>query len=112
MKSLETLFKNTVVIIFTLASSVLFAQKPANNTAFNKLLNDYYEEGLLFDPLAATQRGDNRYNDLLPNDISAPYLKKVHSYNIKYQKLLAGFKKESFNSFDKISFVNKIYYQP
>ena len=104
MKSLETLFKNTVVIIFALASSALFAQKPTNNTAFNKLLNDYYEDGLLFNPLAATQRGDNRYNDLLPNNISAPYLKKLHAYNIKYQQLLAAFKKESFNSFDKISF--------
>ncbi|MCW3109146.1 MAG: hypothetical protein JWQ09_3652 [Segetibacter sp.] len=103
MKSLEILFKNTLVIIFALASSVLFAQKP-NNAAFNKLLNDYYEEGLLFNPLAATQRGDNRYNDLLPNNISAPYLKNVHAYSIKYQKLLAAFKKESFNSFDKISF--------
>jgi hypothetical protein len=49
---------------------------------------DNYEEGLLFNPIAATQRGDNRYNDLLPNDIAAPYLKKQHDFTIKYQKLL------------------------
>jgi hypothetical protein len=47
------------------------------------------EEGLLFNPIAATQRGDNRYNDLLPNDIAAPYLKKQRLHKIsKLLKLL------------------------
>jgi hypothetical protein len=48
-------------------------------------VDNYYEEGLLFNPIAATQRGDNRYNDLLPNDIAAPYLKKqrLHHKTVK-----------------------------
>jgi hypothetical protein len=48
------------------------AQKD-EKTEFNKFVDNYYE-GLLFNPIAATQRGDNRYNDLLPN--VAPYLKE------------------------------------
>jgi uncharacterized protein (DUF885 family) len=61
------------------------------------------KEGLLFNPIAATQRGDNRYNDLLPNDIAAPYLKKQHDFT-KYQKLLKAFDSNKLNSFDKIAF--------
>jgi hypothetical protein len=61
------------------------AQKRDKKTEFNKFVDNYYEEGLLFNPIAATQRGD-RYNDLLPNDIAAPYLKKQHDFTIKYQK--------------------------
>jgi hypothetical protein len=66
-------------------------------------LDNYYEEGLLFNPIAATQRGDNRYNDLLPNDM-LPYLKKQHDFTIKYQKLLKAFDSNKLNSFDKIAF--------
>lgn len=104
MKSKESLLKKVLVIIVLLTNSVLFAQTPKNNTAFNKLLNDYYEESLILNPIAATARGDNRYNDLLPNSISVPYLQKWHDYNIKYQKLLKAFKRGTLNSFDKISF--------
>ncbi len=75
-----------------------------NNVPFNKLLAAYYDEGTTFNPIGATQRGDNRFNDILPNNISAPFLKKVHNYNIKYQQKLKKFKRESMNSFDKISY--------
>jgi hypothetical protein len=51
-------------------------------TEFNKFVDNYYE-GLLFNPIAATQRGDNRYNDLLPN--VAPLPKRKHDFTIKYQ---------------------------
>jgi uncharacterized protein (DUF885 family) len=104
MNSTKGLFKFLVAFILAFTTAALFAQEHKNNTAFNKLLDDYYEEGLELNPLAATQRGDNRFNDLLPNDISVPYLKRVHDYNIKYQKLLLVFKRASLNSFDQISF--------
>lgn len=104
MKTLKTFLKNAGFIILALISITLFAQKPANNTAFNKLLDAYYEEGLQLNPIDATARGDNRYNDLLLNDISTPHLKKLHDFNIKYQKLLSSFKRKSLNTFDKISF--------
>jgi uncharacterized protein (DUF885 family) len=104
MKALIFYFKHILLLFLICSTSVLFAQTSQNNVAFNKLLNDYFEEGLSLDPLTATQIGDNRFNDLLPNDISVPHLQKLHNYNTKYQKLLAAFKKESLNSFDKISF--------
>ncbi len=103
MNPLKTFLKSAGFIILALTASTAFAQPP-NNPAFNKLLDDYYEEGLQLNPLAATAAGDNRYNDLLVNAISAPHLQKVHDYNIKYQKALDGFKRESLNFFDEISF--------
>jgi len=54
-----------------------------NNKPFNKLLAAYYDEGITFNPIGATQRGDNRFNDILPNNIATPYLKKRHNYNLK-----------------------------
>ncbi|MFN2438894.1 MAG: DUF885 family protein [Chitinophagaceae bacterium] len=104
MNPIKNFVKNAGCIILALSGSSLFAQQPPNNTAFNKLLNNYYEESLQLNPLSATAAGDNRYNDLLPNNISVPHLKKVHAYNVKYQKLLGAFKRKSLNSFDKISY--------
>jgi uncharacterized protein (DUF885 family) len=104
MNLLKTLFRKTAVLLFVLSSTIVLAQKPASNAKFNKFLDNYYEEGLLFDPVAATQRGDNRYNGLLLNDIAEPYLKKQQDFIIKYQKQLKAFDRNELNSFDKISF--------
>ncbi len=90
-------------IIFTLCSFAAFAQNTNSNLAFNKIVNDYYEAGLELRPLAATQKGDNRFNDILPNTISAAYLKDVHNYNVKFKKLLASFKKSNLSSSDKVT---------
>ena len=81
----------------------IFAQQLQSNTSLAKLLDAYYDEGLALTPLLATSRGDNRFNDKLPNTISIPYLKSVHDYNIKYQSLLAAFKNVKLSSADKIS---------
>ena len=63
MKSIKSHFKNAAAIILVFSTSVLFAQTPKNNTAFNKLINSYYDEGIRLNPLGATARGDNRFND-------------------------------------------------
>lgn len=97
-------FRKTTVPLFVLSSTIVLAQKSVSNPKFDKFLDNYYEEGLLFDPFAATQRGDNRYNDIFPNDIAEPYLKKKHDFSIKYQKLLKTFDRNELNSFDEISF--------
>ena len=103
MRSLKRIIKSVVVVIVVLFSANTFAQT-ANNIGFNKMLDQYYDEGVIFNPLAATQRGDNRFNDLLPNNISAPYLKKSQEYISKYQQLLKTFNRGSLNAFDKVSF--------
>ena len=104
MYKLKIIFRNTAVFLFVFSSAILLAQKLPGNAKFSKFLDNYYEDGLILNPLTATQRGDNRYNDLFPNDIAEPYLKKQHDFTIKYQKQLASFDRNKLNSFDKISF--------
>lgn len=103
MKLLQLLFNKTVaVIVFT--TTITFAQAPANNMAFGKFLEKYYVELSEKYPLFLTSTGDNRFNDKLPNTISVAFLKKMHDFNIKYQKHLHAFDRESLNSFDRISY--------
>jgi len=90
-----------VLLIFSFHS---FAQTPVNNLAFNKFLEQYYVENTMYYPLWLTNTGDNRFNDKLPNTISVAFLKKIHDFNVKYQKGLHAFNRESLNSFDRISY--------
>ena len=66
-------------------------------------MDEYYEEGLILNPILATIQGDNRFNDQLANTISAPYSKKAHQYNVKYKALLAAFNKKKLSATDQIS---------
>ena len=61
-----------ILIIFcitTLFSACKNDAKTADNSettkaqSFNSMLNAYYEDGLVLNPISATQAGDNRYND-------------------------------------------------
>ena len=56
----------------------------ADNGNFNKLCEQYYDGSLKLYPLAATYIGDERYNDLLPNEGSVDYLKQVKNFNQQY----------------------------
>jgi len=77
MKSSLLLFtKIIVIIVFT--NTTFYSQTTDNNIAFNKFIEEYYEENALFYPLTLTNRGDNRFNDQLPNTISVQFLKKIH----------------------------------
>ena len=59
--------------------------------AFNKILDDYYEEGLLLNPVMATMQGDNRYNDLFPNILSNEYRNDLRAYYQKFSETLRQF---------------------
>ena len=52
----------------------------ASPASFDKFLDGYYEEYLKLNPLEATQIADNRYNDLLPNDISGGYRRELEDF--------------------------------
>ena len=92
----------SLLLIFS-TSGPLFGQQVHTDPALKKILDEYYEEGLILNPIAATGRGDNRFNDQLANTISIPYLKKVHDYHVKYKALLAAFNKSKLSSTDQIS---------
>src|ERR1700761_3664368 len=75
-----------------------------SNKDIAKLFNDYYEDRLKLYPLEATSAGDNRYNDQLPNDGSAEFIKRSHDFYISYLNKLKTFKREELNEEDQLSY--------
>lgn len=92
------------LIFICSAKTMMFAQSIKRNKGLHQLFENYYEDRLKLFPLEATAAGDNRYNNLLPNDGSQVFLKQVHDFYSQYQKELMRIQPESLNSEDRISF--------
>ena len=71
---------------------------------FNEFLDDYFEERLQFFPLEATQIGDNRYNNLLPNDISESFRSEIKDFYTRYQSGLTGYMRDSLSVQEQVSY--------
>jgi uncharacterized protein (DUF885 family) len=71
---------------------------------FNNFLGAYYEERLQLYPLEATQSGDNRYNDVLLNDISETHRAKLKDFYSRYQKELSTFDRASLTEQEQVSY--------
>jgi uncharacterized protein (DUF885 family) len=76
----------------------------SGNKDIAKMFDNYYEDRLKLYPLEATSAGDNRYNDLLPNDGSAEFIKQSHDFYVSYLNKLKGFKREDLNEEDQLSY--------
>jgi uncharacterized protein (DUF885 family) len=71
---------------------------------FNDLLDTYYEERLQFFPLEATQIGDNRYNHLLPNDISQGFRTDIKNFYSKFRSELDTYHRDSLSEQEQVSY--------
>ena len=71
--------------------------------AFDKMLDDYYEEGLKLDPVTATFAGDGRYNNLFPNYLSEEYRATKKAYYTGYLKKLSLYKDTDLTESQRIS---------
>ncbi|QBZ98545.1 DUF885 domain-containing protein [Flavobacterium sangjuense] len=99
-----TKFISLLLLVFCLLGTKSMAQNTVKNEALHQLFENYYQERLKLFPLEATSSGDERYNNLLPNDGSQAFLKETHDLNTKYQKSLNNFKPDQLNAEDKISY--------
>ncbi len=97
-----------VVFAFFLSSSCkLMNKKQAGGTGdklFAQLLDNYYEQDLKLSPLSATENGDNRYNDLLPIDMTDGYRDTLKTFYKNYLDSLTGFSRKNMNENDGISY--------
>lgn len=59
-------------------------QATAKAQQLNRLYDQFWEEQLQLNPLQATFQGDPRYNDQLPNLLSADYRAKQHAFNQRW----------------------------
>src|SRR5215831_3649793 len=93
------------LLSFTIVPVIqLRAQTNATNKELHQLFDKYYEESLKLFPLSATSRGDNRYNDLLPNDGTEAYRLALHNFYEKYKNALQQYNYRQFNNEDKLSY--------
>lgn len=100
------------LILFALCVSAVLSCKQkskqdsvGNNPQFAAMCEQYYQEGLKLNPISATYIGDERYNDLLPNDGSQAFIKLVKNYNQRYLNSLGKYDREELTSEnDKLSY--------
>jgi uncharacterized protein (DUF885 family) len=70
----------------------------------NVMFERYFEEYLELNPLTATQIGDNRYNDRLPNYIGPAYRAQAHEMNERYLAAVKEFDPAKLSGEDRISY--------
>jgi len=73
------------------------------NSELKTLLENYYQERLKLFPLEATLAGDDRYNNLLPNNLDDKYIAKAKAFFTKYKNELAKFDDNDLSENDKLS---------
>ena len=81
----------------------------SGNKELSAMFNNFFEDQLKLSPLEATSIGDARYNDQLPDDISAAYLQQQHDYYSRYLDSVKRFKREDLNDEDKLSYDIFVY---
>lgn len=94
------------IAYFLLVVAGLSACKQSNssNQNFASLCELYYQEGLKLNPLSATVAGDERYNDLLPNDGTAEFKAQHAAFNQRFLDSLSNYDREKLTANDKLSF--------
>src|SRR4051812_17454376 len=102
--------KTTLIFLTTVITLTACTQQELKNSAkdnskdVNKIFDTYYEERLQLFPLEATAIADNRYNDLLPADISDSYRQKLKAFYEKYQNELASYDRSQLKGQDVLSY--------
>jgi uncharacterized protein (DUF885 family) len=76
---------------------------PTSEQAVQQLFSDYWEEGLRLNPLSATYVGDARYNDLLPNFLSAEFRAQELEFNRKWRARVAAVDPAPLGAQDRLS---------
>jgi uncharacterized protein (DUF885 family) len=96
----------SILLITVLAGCKQGKQTKATdeNGSFDKLCAQYYDQGLKLNPIAATYIGDERYNDLLPNDGSSDYLKQVKDFNQQYLDSVNTYDRSQLDENNKLSY--------
>lgn len=100
--------KNLMIIasVLSLAGCVTgeLSSVSSPGESFDKFVERYYEEYLKLNPLEATQIGDPRYNDRLPNDVTEGYRDQLRDFYQRYQDSLKTFDRSALEEQQRISF--------
>lgn len=72
--------------------------------SLDTVFNQYHEERLKLFPMDATMAGDNRYNDLLPNVLTAEFREQVKELYSKYNEQLKQYDRDKLSENDRMSY--------
>jgi uncharacterized protein (DUF885 family) len=79
--------------------------KPADKAArLQRLYEDYWNASMRLNPLQATFQGDNRYNDELPNFLSAASRQQAHEFMLEWQGKAEAIGSEGLQGQDLLSY--------
>ena len=102
------LFKKTsalaVCILFLNSCSPTKNEHTGKETNLDSLLMHYQEERMKLFPLDATSAGDNRYNNLLPNNLTHSYRTQLHDFYTSYRNNLLSIERESLSENNRINY--------
>ncbi|MBL0744000.1 DUF885 domain-containing protein [Chryseolinea lacunae] len=76
------------------------APKPTLDT----LLGNYYEDYLKYSPINATAIGDSRYDDLLPNTLTAEFRNQTRELYTRYRDLLTKYDRNALSEDDQMNY--------
>lgn len=85
-------------------------QAPLSATAESKaqrldrLYAEFWEETLKLNPLQATFQGDNRYNDQLPNFLTAESRKEAHDFSMRWLERIEAIGPDDLTGQDRLSY--------
>ncbi len=98
---------------YVLLSAVIIScnapSKEEKKISLDSLMHDYHEDYLKLYPFTATSAGDDRYNDILPNNISVGYRNQVRDFYQGYQEKLATIDRSVLSEDDALSYDLLIY---
>lgn len=108
MKTKQIVMMLLAVVLFTACKNeskekTIDQTQNTVNADFNKMLNNYYEEGLKLNPLSATFSGDTRYNDSFPNFLSDEYISQLKTYFTTYKEEASKFEDADLSETEKMS---------
>ncbi len=90
-------------LLFTVACTNNKEQASTNYPAITKVFEAYNQDYLKLNPLQATQAGDNRYNDTLPNTLSAAFLEQEKNFYNNYKKKLNDYPDAELSEEDQMT---------
>ncbi|HZX78798.1 DUF885 family protein [Lysobacter sp.] len=80
------------------------ASQSAKAQRLNALYEQYWDELLKLNPLQATFQGDNRYNDQLPNMMSAQFRQQMHEFDTRWLKTVKDIGSDGLAGQDLLSY--------
>ena len=94
----------TVALPAAAADAPQAARAETKAQKLDRLYEAYWEETLKLNPLQATFQGDSRYNDQLPNFLTAEFRQQAHDFTVRWLKTIEDVGPEGLSGQDRLSY--------